>query len=41
MNALCGTFTWPNSFTEVVKKEEEGVKVEEPVAPLAGNGGRL
>ena len=27
--------------TEVVKKEEEGVKVEEPVAPLAGNGGRL
>ena len=27
--------------TEVVKKEEEGAKVEEPVAPLAGNGGRL
>ena len=27
--------------TEVVKKEEEGSKVEEPVAPLAGNGGRL
>jgi small subunit ribosomal protein S3Ae len=27
--------------TEVTKKEEEGVKVEETVAPLAGNGGRL
>ncbi|KAM7452690.1 hypothetical protein BLSTO_06571 [Blastocystis sp. subtype 1] len=26
--------------TEVVKKEEEGAKVEEPVAPLAGNGGQ-
>ena len=26
---------------DVVKKEEEGVKVEETVAPMAGSGGRL